>query len=100
MKTPIKLNFVLFTLFFALSCSKNSCSNSKNGVLKNFTGLDGCDWVIVLDDGKKLEPSNLSEYKIGLSEGKKVSIRYSPIKNTYTACMVGEFVEIKCMKER
>jgi hypothetical protein len=100
MKIAVKIPILLFTLFLALSCSKRSCLNSKNGELKNYTGLDGCGWVIVLEDGTKLEPTNLSEFNIALEEAKKISVSYKSSNNMASICMVGELVEIDCIKER
>jgi hypothetical protein len=100
MQTLKRTLFAVGIVFFFHSCSKNSCLNSEEGVLKNYTGLDGCGWVIVLEDGTKLEPTNLTEFDLLLEEGKKISIRYEQISDAASICMVGEIIKIKCIKER
>ncbi|MEX2484760.1 MAG: hypothetical protein WED10_09375 [Brumimicrobium sp.] len=103
MKAYIKITLITFglvTLLIAQACSKNSLANSKDGELQNYTGLDGCGWVIVLDDGKKLEPTNLFEFDVALEEGNKISVRYKQSKNGASICMVGEVIDIKDITER
>ncbi|MEY3237586.1 MAG: hypothetical protein RI883_1687, partial [Bacteroidota bacterium] len=61
-------------------------------------GLDGCGWVLELDNGSKLEPQNLSDFEIELVEGKDVHIRYEEVE-TFSICMVGKIVKIECLTE-
>ena len=98
--------------FTTISCSKplNSiekekdnitCPNGVNATLKNLTGLDGCSWVLVLDNGKKLEPTNLKKFdNIKLEDGKKVIVEYETKPMAASICMVGTIVEIICISER
>ena len=60
----------LMTLLL-LACNKNECSDSVKGKLKDLSGLDGCGFVIELENGNKLEPLNLSDFDIDLNDGKK-----------------------------
>ena len=97
-------SFFLFVLLSSsltfISCHKDcNCKNSVDGELKNFTGLDGCGWVIVLDDGSKLEPTNLASFNVPLVDGQKISVSYHEIQAA-SICMVGKMVEIECLCER
>lgn len=93
-----KLIFLLSLLVFG-SCSKDTnCSNSEHAELKNLTGLDGCGWVLELDNGSKLETQNLSDFEIALVDGKDVHVRYTEIEGG-SICMVGQMVTIDCLSE-
>lgn len=95
---------LLFFAFFACSvflssCKKTgSCSNSEHVVMRNLTGLDGCGWVLQLDDNSKLEPQNLNDFEIEYVEGKSLHVSYKEI-DAGSICMVGKIVEIKCLTE-
>lgn len=71
-----------------------------NAELRNFTGNDGCGWIITLEEGTNLEPTNLAEFDIVLEEGKKVSIRYKQSKQGQSICMIGDVIDIECINER
>jgi len=90
----------LMTLLL-LACNKNECSDSVKGKLKDLSGLDGCGFVIELENGNKLEPLNLSDFDIDLNDGKKVWISYHLTTNMIaTTCMVGDIIEIDCIANR
>lgn len=87
----------MFFFFLLGSCAKsNSCANSEHAKLKNLAGLDGCSWVLELDNGSKLEPQNLTDFEIELVEGKDVHVRYTEIEGG-SICMVGQIVTIDCL---
>jgi hypothetical protein len=89
----------LFSLLILASCTKDTnCANSEHAELKNLTGLDGCGWVVELDNGSKLEPQNLSDFDVELVEGKDVHIRYTEVGGG-SICMVGQIVTIDCLSE-
>jgi hypothetical protein len=92
---------VLFVALASCTTNKSTCGNSAvKATIEDFTGLDGCGWVIVLDDGSRLEPLNLSSQTVTPADGKKVWLTYTTAKNTASICMVGDMVEITCMSER
>ena len=54
--------------------------------------LDGCNWMLQLEDGKKLEPRNLKdEFK---KENLKVWVTYQTF-NDYSFCMAGDIINIE-----
>ena len=62
----------------------------------NYT-IDGCSWMIRLEDGKLLEPINLKdEFK---KENLKVWIQYKHYEN-FSFCMSGEMVTITAIELR
>ena len=107
------------TLIFAVSLILVSCSSAKvldakhdvippsttceNGtvlVLKKIQ-LDGCNWVLVLPNGEKLEPLNIGDFlsvsddENGLELKVKVEYKETPAA---TICMIGKTVSITCFE--
>lgn len=92
---------LLFLFSFALlfSCGDDGdCKKSIHVKLKNLTGLDGCGWVLLKDDGKYLEVQNFGEYEFEFVEGKEYHVSYKTVEGG-SICMVGEIVEVTCMSE-
>jgi hypothetical protein len=59
--------------------------------------VDGCSWMIKLEDGKLLEPINLkNEFK---KENLKIWVQYKHYDN-FSFCMAGEMVTITSIKIR
>jgi len=64
-----------------------------------FYELDGCKWMLVQEDGKKLNPDG------GLAEAfqkdqTKVWVKYELLKNAPNICMAGTMVKVVDIKER
>ena len=91
-----KLLLLAMVIILGAACSKGS-SGCYKGELKDLTGLDGCGWVIELNNGTKLEPVNLSEFESSPSEGQKVCVKYTEL-NSASVCMVGIVVELNSME--
>jgi hypothetical protein len=75
--------------------TKASSAEDKAGFIKATViklDLDGCSWMLQLEDGKKLEPINLKEefQKVNL----KVWIQYEPFTQGASICMAGEMVKV------
>ena len=94
------MSLVVLTLTIC-SCNKESeCENSHSAKLVNMTGLDGCSWMIELNNGTKLEPTNLNDFNINLQENQKIWVVYYPAAQLASICMHGEIVTIDCISER
>jgi len=110
---------VILLLFLTLSCSKKSvpASEVKNeateqkiaerdyekekfvrATVVDMTGLDGCQFLLKLEGGKKLEPLNLDPaYK---KDGLPVWIRYIASKGSVSICMAGKMVKLIAIEKR
>ena len=63
------------------------------GTVMDYTGLDGCGFVIELDNGEKLEPAQVvPEYTF--VDGRRVKLSYTPLDGMGSICMVGTIVRI------
>jgi hypothetical protein len=88
----------------------NTCSTQ--ATVKNYTGLDGCGYVLELNDGRILEPvtmtvcgppphnimtldNPLANFEV---DGKRVLIDYELIESV-SICMAGQTVKISCISE-
>jgi len=91
------IGFVI--ILFISSCEKNDNSKDyESGKLINLTGLDGCSWVIELDDKSRLEPLNLDVFDLELVENKEIGFKYHERTDMGSYCMVGIVVEIDEIK--
>ena len=71
-------------------------TNFTAATIINYT-LDGCSWMIKLEDGKLLEPVNLKEeFK---KENLKIWVQYKHYEN-FSFCMAGEMVTITAIEIR
>lgn len=107
MANKLKQIVLILLVVLTASCSKKVAGlksfpeETKEGYIKatvvNLT-LDGCSWMLQLEDGKKLEPVNLKE------EFKKdklnVWIQYQVKKGGMSVCMAGEVITISDIKLR
>ena len=84
-----------------MSCTTQyQCSDSVKGELKNLTGLDGCSWVLELEDGVRVEPINLEEFDIEKQDGQKIYVSYEIEQGYASICMIGSIVRITCIEKR
>lgn len=88
----------MFTMLFIGSCQKNACCKGEKAIFKDLHGLDGCGYVIELDNGKRLEPVNMKDFSITPENGKKIWVKYHKTSGG-SVCMVGEIVKIDCISE-
>ena len=110
-----KLKYIPFTIVIIISSLLFSCtkplqseggnktkSSSKNDGYVNATivrsDLDGCSWIVELEDGKKLQPISLTpEFQ---KDKLKVRIKYFINKDGMSICMVGEMINVLDIKLR
>lgn len=82
----------------AYSCdSEPCCEDGEIGTIKDFKGLDGCSYVVELQDESKIQVTNLSEFDIDIEDGKTIRISYHEIKDAMSICMIGKIVEADCI---
>ena len=98
-----KVAIILLSILILTSCQKGKGLLPIKGTLKNLTGLDGCGWVINLDEKDKdgcstLEPTNLDKFKISLRDGQKVKFTYKE-KISPSICMIGKVVDLKYIED-
>lgn len=90
---------VLALLPLAFSCEKKedgpACSTP--ATIRNLTGFDGCGYVLVLSDGKRLEPHGEVWDGFPKKDGATVTIGYVD-EPMASICMVGSSVRLTCIQ--
>jgi hypothetical protein len=99
MKYLILLSFVCIVMGLLFSeCSKNDHAGSDldSGILMDWSKFDGCGWVIELDnhDHTILEPDNLSQFSIDLTDSLSVKISYYINPDQSSSCMAGTVIHL------
>jgi hypothetical protein len=85
---------LIWMAFLIAGCSKNTIET--NGTVQNFTGLDGCGMMIVLDSGERLEPVSVPAGTT-LQAGRRVRIEYRVVQRV-SICMAGTTAEITSLQ--
>ena len=88
----VRIIFLFLFISLSGSCNKERLEEY-TGIIKDYTGLDGCGLVIVLDNGANLEPAAVP-VNITLIADKRVSIKYRILTHRVSNCMVGSIVEV------
>ena len=96
----IGIIIIALSLFACKATKTSTCDNAVEAKLVNLTGLDGCSWVIELENGNKLEPINLKSFDIKLRNKKKIWVSYTDAKDYVSICMTGKIVRIECIENR
>lgn len=68
------------------------------GTVKDYTGLDGCGYLIELDNGTRLEPVIVHD-SIKFYDGQRVKLSYVERNDMASICMAGIIAEITCIEE-
>lgn len=70
-------------------------------IAKDFSGLDGCDMLLVLDNGKKLLPANLEEFALPVKDGDALRIDFQEEKEMMSVCMAEDaIVKLTCLAQK
>jgi PKD repeat protein len=71
---------------------------SLTGTVMDYTGLDGCGLLIILDNGETLQPAEVVPNFV-LKEGQRVRLSYTELTDRAGICMKGKIVRIDCIEE-
>ena len=96
---------ILLSGFFMVVAEK--CDSSKNGAamnctemgtVKDFRGMDGCAFLIVLDNGEKLQPVKYKDSDFSPVDGQRIKFGYTEVTDQVGICMAGKMVEVTCLE--
>lgn len=96
------LGLIALSLIAFASCGKKTggCFKGEKAWVEDYTQSDSYTIVFKLEDGKKIEAINLSEYsQMNFQQGDLLWLSYKPASGAST-CGLGEVVELKCVAER
>ncbi len=81
------------------ACPEKSCKDGVPALLVDYTGLSGCQWILILQSGERLEPVNLHELDFTPVDSMLVHITFIETPAMMSICMVGKMVEITCISK-
>lgn len=85
-------------LSMVYSCETNNCcEGAETGIIKDYSSLDGCTFMVELNDGEKLQVINLNDFDVKIEDGNKISISYYKTEAMAGICMAGKMVEADCI---
>ena len=90
--------------FFSASCAvktdlaKNALDCETVAIVRNMTGLDGCQWLFELGNGAKLLATNQDSLSFVMKDGALVMLGYQPVPDAASICMhESQIVRITCI---
>ena len=103
-----KLHILLSVSFFSSLILLTACKTSKssgdyskcttNGTVQDFSGLDGCSLLIVLENGDKYLPTNPEVDGKVLKAGQNIQFGYKEGEDMVSICMSeSKIVELTCL---
>ena len=117
----LRLTFLGLLFLLALPACQEDDATPECTILatvRDLTGLDGCGWVLELENGERLEPylpyaitadplwcgvaspdyNTTPWYDANPQDGMKVRIAYEVLDDRSSVCMVGDIVEVTCLE--
>ncbi|MBH30964.1 MAG: hypothetical protein CMG71_03110 [Candidatus Marinimicrobia bacterium] len=90
-----------FLFLLLWGCGEDGTLCDTTATLEDYTGFDGCGFVLVLEDGQVLEMGGFDEEPdFTFKGGMKVGISYTEMTEMVSICMVGLIVRVTCMEKR
>ncbi len=100
MRIIISISLILlFTNFSGCEKEDPLISGEVEGIVKDYTGLDGCGFIIELTNGEKLEPAQMADTGFVFYDGQRVVLTYTELTDMASICMVGKIVRIETIRE-
>lgn len=93
-----KLIFVILPFWVAGCCPGSMLSSRATAVVQDYSGIEGCQYLLALADGTLLEATNLGDGK-SLAPGQQVRFHYKSLEPAAAGClMASQAVEVHCLK--
>lgn len=77
---------------------KTTAKCATNGIVRNMAGLDGCGFLIELEDGRKVEPVVMEDKSFKFKDGQKIRFTYEQEREMMSVCMGGMTVRVTCIE--
>ena len=101
--------YILLSLaLFIFSCTPSSTQKMSQkdtsqcttmATVKDFTGLDGCRFLFVLENGDKYLPTSINDATFVLKDNQKIKFGYKEIEGAMSICMAEKkSIEVSCIK--
>ncbi|MCD6597579.1 MAG: hypothetical protein J7L04_07830 [Bacteroidales bacterium] len=99
------MKYLIAILVLSLSLIHTAYNDAKlflgetEGIVKDYTGLDGCGFIIELANGDRLEPAQVLDSNFVFYDGQKIVFTYTELKDVGSICMVGKIVRVENIRE-
>jgi len=93
------LPFLLFINFPGCEKEDPAITGEIEGIVKDYTGFDGCGFIIELVNGEKLEPVEIVNKDFKLFDNQRVALTYTELTDYSSICMVGKIVRVETIRE-
>ena len=77
--------------------TKPSCGTL--ATVKDNSGLDGCKFLIILDNDQRLEPLVVEDKSFEFKDGQRIRLNYEQEREMMSVCMSGMGVKVTCIEE-
>ena len=72
---------------------------NRYGTFQDYSHIDGCTYLLVLDNGLKLLPSSINDPTFSPGNGMRVKFGYEPLETNVSLCMAEDLiVDITCIE--
>ena len=90
------MTMIVGACLFLTACDKDEDAITQTGVVMQVNDATGCQFIINLDGGKKIEPINYETEKVQpfMVNNRRVSVNYKLRKDFITPCQNAEAAEI------
>lgn len=103
----IRFYFVLLCFLFLAACKTGKKANADQSssqcntiaTVKDFTGLDGCQLLLVMANGEKWMPAEIKVDNFQLAAGQKLRFGYEEVSDAISVCMTeSKTVNLTCVE--
>jgi hypothetical protein len=101
MKKSVYIIPFLFSILFFVACDDDKGGvqpDVSEGIVRDYTGLDGCGYIIEMDNGEKLEPVEMTDTSFHFYDGQHVEVWYTELTDVGSFCMAGKIVRIDSIR--
>lgn len=90
------MTMIVGASLFLAACDKDEDAVTQTGVVMQVNDAAGCQFIINLDGGKRIEPINYETEKVQpfMVNNRRVSVNYKLRKDFVTPCQNAEAAEI------
>ena len=104
-KTMFRISLFMFLLIL-FSCKTKKVVDSSNNnacntfaTVKDYTGLDGCRFLLVLENGEKWLPVKVNDKDFVFKDNQKIKFGYTVLEDVMSVCMAeSKSVELTCIE--
>ena len=91
---PVQMHVSCLKSIEVIKPAVTACANTALVKVEDKTGLDGCGWVLQMENKEYLEAMNIDQYQDKLKNGNQVKITFEYVNDIASVCMIGKMIKI------